>query len=503
MSELVRLSRSTVVDAPVGMIWHLLRDFNSHASWHPAISASHIQADEPPDSVGAVRVFRLADGSLLSEQLIALSDREHELTYCLLEAPLPLIDYVATMRLRPVTDGDRTFITWESRFRPPKDQAVRLARLVSDDIYDAGFAALKSRFERHVDAPRAPALAPAAERQAPPRSIIATPAGDTIEARAIVVPEYGGAEVLEARVVAVPPPRVGEVRLRHTAIGVNFIDIYCRTGIFRLLTPPDVLGMEAAGVVVDVGEGVSHLRPGDRVVYACEPVGAYSEARTMDAALLVPIPDDIDDETAAAAFLKGLSAEFLLHRVHQVSPDETVLVHAASGGVGSLLCQWASAIGARVIGTVSTEEKAEHARAAGCAHVVVHAAEDFLVAVERLTAGRGVDVVYDGVGQTTFARSLEALAPRGHLVSHGQASGPVGSWDIGALAAKSLTVSRPNFGHYTTDPVELRAMSGRLFDALRHGVIRPMHRTLPLAEAAEAHRHLESRANTGALVLIP
>ncbi len=324
-----------------------------------------------------------------------------------------------------------------------------------------------------------------------------------MEARAIVVPNYGGAEVLETRTVAVPPPRAGEVRLRHTAIGVNFIDIYCRTGYFRLLTPPDVLGMEAAGVVVDVGEGVSHLRPGDRVVYACEPVGAYSEARTMDAGLLVPIPHDIGDETAAASFLKGLSAEFLLHRVHRVSPDETLLVHAAAGGVGLLLCQWASAIGARVIGTVSTQEKAEYAREAGCAHVVIHAQEDFAAAVERLTDGRGVDVVYDGVGQATFARSLEALAPRGHLVSHGQASGPVGSWDLGAFAAKSLTLSRPNFGHYTTDPVELRTMSDRLFDALRRGIIRPIHRSFPLADAAEAHRHLESRANKGALVLIP
>ncbi len=317
------------------------------------------------------------------------------------------------------------------------------------------------------------------------------------------MPRYGGADVLEERVLPVPPPRAGEVRIRHRAIGVNFIDIYCRSGFFRLLTPPGVLGMEAAGVVSEVGEGVADLRAGDRVVYACEPVGAYCEARTMDARLLVPIPDDIDDETAAAVFLKGLSAEFLLHSVHRIQADETVLVHAAAGGVGLLLCQWASALGARVIGTVSTEEKAVYARAAGCAHVIIHAQDDFAVAADRLTEGRGVDVVYDGVGEGTFARSLEVLAPRGHLVSFGQASGPVGSWDVGAFAAKSLTISRPNFGHYTTEPTELRAMSGRLFDALRRGIIRPIHRSFPLAAAAEAHRHLESRANKGALVLIP
>ena len=304
--------------------------------------------------------------------------------------------------------------------------------------------------------------------------------------------------------LAVPPPGPGEVRLRHTAIGVNFIDIYCRTGFFRLLTPPGVPGMEAAGIVTDVGEGVAHLRAGDRIVYACAPVGAYAEVRTIDASLIVPLPDDIDDETAAAIFLKGLSAEFLLHRVHAVRPGEIVLVHAAAGGMGLLLCAWARAIGADVIGTVSTEEKAEHALRAGCVEVIVHARENFVDVVKRLTAGRGVDVVYDGVGQATFAGSVEVLAERGHLISFGQASGQVGSFDIDALASKSATISRPNFGHYTSDPVLLPDMAARLFDALRRGIIRPtIDAKLPLARAAEAHRRLEERQNIGAIVLIP
>jgi NADPH:quinone reductase-like Zn-dependent oxidoreductase len=523
MSRQVRVSRSTVIDASIDAVWRLLRDFNSHESWHPAIAASRIEAEEPADSVGAVRVFRLADGSTLREQLIALSDRERQLTYCLLEAPLPLMDYVATLRLRPVTEGDRTFITWESRFRPPEERAEELSRLVAVDIYEVGFRALKEKFEvphpRGDGVPRrlpSPLWGGVGGGVSPLHSTLDAPhpdplptrgrglPGETIQARAIVVPRYGGAEVMEERVLAVPLPGPGEVRLRHTAVGVNFIDIYCRTGFFRLLTPPGVPGMEAAGVVTDVGEGVAHLRAGDRIVYACAPVGAYAEARTMNAALIVPLPSDIDDATAAAIFLKGLSAEFMLHRVHAVQPGEIVLVHAAAGGMGLLLCAWARAIGADVIGTVSTEEKVEHALRAGCAEVIVHARENFVDAVKRLTAGRGVDVVYDGVGQATFAGSVEALAERGHLISFGQASGQVGSLDIDALASKSATISRPNFGHYTSDPELLPGMAERVFDALRRGIIRPtIDAKLPLAQAAEAHRRLEERQNIGAIVLIP
>jgi NADPH:quinone reductase-like Zn-dependent oxidoreductase len=287
-------------------------------------------------------------------------------------------------------------------------------------------------------------------------------------------------------------------------MGVNFIDIYCRTGFLKLLRPPGIPGMEAAAVVTDVGPGVTDFRPGDRVAYACEPVGAYSELRTMATTLLVPIPDDIDNETIAAVFLKGLAVEFLIHRVHALKEGDTVLVHAAAGGMGLLFCQWASALGARVIGTVSTEEKAARAVAAGAEQAIVYTREDFVAEVMRTTGGRGVDVVYDGIGAATFGRSLEALAIRGHLISFGQASGPVGTWDIGAFAAKSVTVSRPNFGHYTTEPAELRTMADRLFDALRRRIIAPViDRRLPLAEASAAHMRLERGENIGAIVLTP
>lgn len=510
MSRLVRVSRSAVVDAPIDAVWHLLRDFNSHAEWHPAIAASRIEAGEGGDMVGAVRAFRLTDGSLIREQLIALSDRQRELTYCLLEAPLPLVDYVATVRLRPVTDGDRTFVQWESRFRPPADRAEGLSRLVAEDIYEAGFAALRVRFgapegrspPSSVRRPQ-PAAFETSAAPAVAAAAAALPAG-VLECRAIVVERYGGPEAMVPATVRVPPPGPGEVRLRHSAIGVNFIDIYCRTGFFTLLTPPGIPGMEAAGTVVDVGAGVSHLRPGDRVVYACEPVGAYAQIRTMPATLVIPLPADIPEEMAAAVFLKGIAAEFLLHRIRPVKPGDVVLVHAAAGGMGLLLSQWARALGADVIGTVSSDNKAEPALAAGCARAIVYTREDFVAEVLRLTGGRGADIVYDGVGAETFGRSLDALAVRGHLISFGQASGPVGDWDVGAMAAKSVTISRPNFGHYTTDPEELRRMADRLFEAIRRGDISPtIDSRLPLEKAADAHRRLEQRQNVGSIVLVP
>ena len=514
MSRAVTVFRSSVIDAPIDAVWRILRDFNGHRDWHPAIAASRIEAGEAGDRVGAVRAFRLADGGLLREQLIALSDRERELTYCLIEAPMPLRDYVATLKLRPVTDGEATFATWRSTFRPPEERAEALMRLVGEEIYEAGFAALKARFSGTAARPSArlprPMPAPVEVVTGPtaaPTSagaIEARAADGSIEAGAVVVDRYGGPEAMRFQRVKVPPPGPGEVRLRHGAIGVNFIDVYCRTGFIGLLRPPGIPGMEAAGTILDVGEGVTDLRRGDRVVYACEPVGAYAEVRTMPAALLVALPPDIDETTAAAVFLKGLAAEYLLYRVHAVKPGDVVLVHAAAGGTGLLLCRWARALGAHVIGTVSTEAKAAAALAAGAERVIVTAREDFTEAVMETTGGHGADVIYDGIGRDTFGRSLEALAVRGHLISHGQASGPVGNWDIGALVAKSATVSRPNFGHYTTDPAELQSMAARLFDALRRGIVTAIiDRVMPLSEAAEAHRRLEARETVGAIVLRP
>ncbi len=503
---MVEVRRSTIIDAPIGDVWAILRDFNSHHRWHPAIAFSEIEGGDPVDAVGSVRRFRLADGAELREQLLALSDKESRLSYCLLEAPLPLMGYVASIRLKPVTDGNATFWEWRSSFNPPAHRRDELVGLVAEGIYQAGFAAVRRMLGSK------PASARALSRERPPVAPVvaplrvevipaAMPGSDT---KAVVVERHGGPEVLQLRDVALPPLAPEEVRIRHSVIGVNFIDVYCRTGYFDLLQPPGVPGMEAAGVIEAVGTGVSGFAPGDRVAYACPPVGAYCERRNMRPDLLVHLSDDIADDIAAASLLKGVTASFLLHDVHAVRAGSVVLIHAAAGGIGQLLVQWARHLGATVIATVSSDDKARVVERLGAHHVVVYSREDFTDAVIRLTGGAGADVIYDAVGKDTFAGSLAALAVRGHLVSFGQASGPVGSHDIGRMASRSATISRPNYGHYTDTPEKLAPHVTRFFGALRQGVLKVEAPTrYELARAADAHRDLEARRTTGALVLMP
>ena len=487
---MVKVRRSTIIDAPVDEVWRFLRDFNAHESWHPAVAESRIEEGRPVDAIGAVRRFRLRDGGQLREQLLTLSDRDRRLTYCILDAPLPLIGYVASFELKPVTDGTRTFWDWRSEFRAPPGQEEQLATLVGEQIYEAGFDAVKRRFGQAPGVGR--------HRTGPTPS-----SGAAMQAQAIFLARYGGPEELIWQSVIVPPPAPHEIRVRHTAIGVNFIDVYCRTGYFRMVEPPAPLGMEAAGIVLDVGANVVGFAPGDRVAYACPPVGAYAEVRNLPADLVVPLPDFIDDETAAAVMLKGLTAEFLLHRVHEAREGEIVLVHAAAGGVGHLLCQWARHLGCEVIGTVGSRAKAQRALAAGCAHVIL-SEEDLAARVEAITSGHGCDVIYDAIGGDSLARSFPALAERGHIVSFGQAARPLDPLDIASLAAKSATVSRPNYGHYAGTAKDVRAGSARLFAAIERGILKPeIGLRLPLRDAAEAHRRLESRATMGATILIP
>jgi len=487
---MVTVRRSTIIDAPIAAVWEILRDFNGHDRWHPAVARSVVDGGLKPDQVGAVRNFVLTGGEHVRERLLTLSDTAHRLRYAIVDSDVPLINYIAEVALKPVTDGDRTFWSWSSRFDTPAGRERELARLVAEGIYESGFEAVRSRVQARHTGPGAPRVRPATE--------------GAIEGTAMVIDRYGGPDELHAVAVAAPPPGAGQVRLRQTAVGVNFIDVYCRTGYFDLLKPPAALGMEAAGVVVDVGTGVRHLSPGQRVAYACPPVGAYATVRTMDASLLVRLPDQIDDVTAAAGLLKGMSAEFLLHRVHAVRKGETVLIYAPAGGVGRILCQWANHLGATVIGATSSEAKARLARAAGAHHVILPGETSLQAQVRSLTGGRGADVIYDAVGRDSFAHSVAALAPGGHLVSFGQASGDIGSWDIGSLAANSATLSRPNFVHYTDTPEKVAAITERLFDAIARRVITiEVGRRYPLAEAAAAHRALEGRQTTASTVLIP
>lgn len=321
---------------------------------------------------------------------------------------------------------------------------------------------------------------------------------------AIRIHEHGGPEVLRCEQLPLPEPGPGEVLVRHTALGVNFIDTYHRSGLYRLPVLPHTLGVEGVGVTEALGRGVSGLRPGDRVGYAGGTPGAYAEYRCVAADKLVPIPDQIDDATAAGVLLRGMTAEYLVQRCAQVGAGMPVLVHAAAGGVGLLLCQWLARLGAEVFGTVSTEAKAELAQRFGCAHPIVVSREDFVAKVRGGTHGRGVPLVYDSIGKDTLPRSLQCLTPRGTLVSFGNASGAPDPVDPLALGhAGSVYLTRPRLHDYTGSRPELLASAQAVFDALRAGWLRVhLGALFPFVEAAAAHQALERRETVGATLLL-
>lgn len=320
---------------------------------------------------------------------------------------------------------------------------------------------------------------------------------------AIRIHAFGGPEQLRWEAVEIGEPGPGQVRVRHTAVGLNYIDVYMRTGLYPLDLPA-TLGMEAAGVVEALGEGVDGLAVGDRVAYAMVP-GAYAESRLVDAAKLVKLPDGIDDRTAAAIMLKGLTAHYLLYRSYPVKPGDPILVYAAAGGVGLLLCQWAKHLGATVIGCVGSPEKAELARANGCDHTILYRDEDVAARVRELTGGEGVAVAYDGIGQATFDASIDSLRPFGVLVSYGNASGPVQPFSPKLLAGKgSLYFTRPTLATHVATRELLEEGADRLFDVVGRGIVQvSINQTYALKDTAQAHRDLEARATTGSTVLLP
>ncbi len=319
---------------------------------------------------------------------------------------------------------------------------------------------------------------------------------------AIRVHAYGGPEALQWDEVEVGAPGPGEVRIRQTAVGLNYIDVYQRTGFYPQASLPFVAGNEAAGVVTAVGEGVKDLKVGRRVAYATE-TGAYAEERLIAADRVVRLPTTVSDEIAASVMLKGLTAQYLLRRTYKVGPETTLLFHAAAGGVGLIACQWAASLGATVIGTVGSAGKALIARAHGCSHVINYREEDFVTMVKAYTGGKGVDVVYDSIGKDTFPGSLDCLKPLGMWVSFGQSSGPVPEFKITLLSQKgSLYATRPSLMHYTATRKDLVASANDLFEAVGSGKIKvQVNQSYPLADAARAHRDLEGRLTTGSTVL--
>ncbi|HPE59962.1 MAG TPA: quinone oxidoreductase [Thiolinea sp.] len=314
----------------------------------------------------------------------------------------------------------------------------------------------------------------------------------------------GGPEVMQLEQLSIPAPAAHEVQVKHTAIGLNFIDTYHRSGLYPVPLPSGI-GLEAAGVITAVGNNVTHLKPGDRIAYGAGPIGAYASLRNIPASRVSKLPDTISDETAAAMMLKGMTVRYLLKQTYPVKAGETVLYHAAAGGVGLIFCQWARALGATVIGTVGSEEKAEIARAHGCTHVINYRSEDVAKRVRELTDGKGVPVVYDGVGQATLEGSLDSLQPRGLLVSFGNASGPIHNFDPGVLSAKgSLYLTRPTLMTYVAADADLQANTADLFDIVASKQVSiPVHQRYALSEVQQAHRDLEGRKTTGTTLLLP
>lgn len=489
---LQRVVRSTIIDAPIQRVWEVLRDFNSHDQWHSAVAQSRIEGNERSDQVGCVRNFTLKDGNRIREQLLTLSDREHKSTYCIVEATVPLQRYVATVSLKRVSDGERTFWHWESTFATPEGMERALHDMVAQGVYETGFEDLR----RH--------LRQGADLQV--RGGAAMPSALPVATRRIAIHRYGGAEVLTAETAQAAAPGEGEVRILQRAIGVNFLDVYLRRGWIPSMLPitPDtagVPGMEAAGSVLDVGPKVNGLLPGDRVAYLGPVPGAYCGVRSVPADWVVRLPAAIEDDVAAALLLKGVTADYLLHDLGRVGPGTRVLVHAAAGGVGLLVCAWARRLGAVVMGTVSSDEKARIAREYGCEHVIVTRDYRFAEAVQH--ACGGADLVLDGLGDAARDENLAALARRGHWISLGQASGPLAPLPPDALVAKSLSFSRPVVFDYVAERGQLAARAERVWQALADGTLKqPPIERFSLDAAAQAHARLESRGSIGALVLV-
>ena len=322
--------------------------------------------------------------------------------------------------------------------------------------------------------------------------------------KTVIIEQTGGAEVMHLVVQDVPMPAENEIQIRQSTIGLNFIDTYHRSGLYPVPLPSG-LGLEAAGMVESVGSAVQGFAVGDRVAYGAGPIGAYAKVRNMPANRVQKLPDEIDDETAAAMMLKGMTASYLLRQTYKVKAGETILIHAAAGGVGVIACQWAKALGATVIGTVGSDEKAEIARSFGCEHTINYSRENIAERVRDITDGKGVPVVYDGVGKATVEASLDSLQPRGLLVSYGNASGPVENFNLGTLTAKgSLYVTRPSLMTYVAADQDLAQTARDLFDVVASGKVKvPVHQRYNLDDVQQAHLDLESRKTTGTTLLMP
>jgi NADPH:quinone reductase-like Zn-dependent oxidoreductase len=492
----ISIKRSAVIDAPIDRVWAVLRDFNSYYRWHPAVASSRMENDADGDVVGGVRIFSLRSGAELREQLLRHSDRDCTMTYCILDSSLPLFDYVATVRLKPVTDGNKTFWDWRSQFRAPEDRAAELENMIGREIYEAGFTGLRTFLAGQTVRPRPPA---------PPEAptLAAAAAGEPLPSKAVVVTSAGGPEVMSLKdeTVAAPGPR--QVRIRQAAIAVNYLDLKHRRGTAGGFDLPGTPGVEGVGMIIDVGEQVNGLFPGDRVAYMSRRPGSYAEIRCVDADACIPLPEGISD-IDASALLKGVTAALLLGRVFRVAPGATILIQAVAGGLGHLLSQWAKSMELTVIGTVSTKEKARFSRDRGCDYPIVIADDTPLASeVMRITNGRGVDYWVHSSGARELDTAAACLALCGHCAVIGDRDGQSIALDVKVLKQRSLTVSAPVCFDYFDDRTYLQRLAHQFFAKIQSRSIIPTTEIFPLNRAAEAHHRIESRQNMGAVVLFP
>jgi NADPH:quinone reductase-like Zn-dependent oxidoreductase len=489
----INVIQSAIIDAPIDRVWAVLRDFNSHDQWHPSVTQSRMENDVAGDVVGGVRRFSLSDGSNFREQLLSHNDRDYTFTYCILDSPLPLYDYMATVRLKPVTDGNQTFWDWRSKFRAPDDRAAELEKLVGRQVYEAGFAGLRT-FLSDQAAPPAPEESTA---------VAAAVGGEHRPSRVVVVAAAGGPEVMSLSDVTVPAPGPQQVRIRQSAIAVNYLDLKHRRGIAAGFDFPGTPGMEGVGQIIDVGQQVNGLFPGDRVVYMSRTPGAYADIRCIEADACMPLPDGISDNDAST-LLKGVTAALLLSRVFRAAPGATILIQAVAGGLGHLLSQWAKSMDLTVLGTVSTAEKARFSRDCGCDYPIVVAEETPLAAdVMRITNGRGVDYWVHSSGAHGLDTALACLIRCGHCAVIGDRDEQSIPIDVKVLKQRSLTVSAPVCFDYFDDRPYLQRLAHQLFAKIQNRTIIPAIETFPLIQATEAHHKIESRQTMGAVVLVP
>jgi NADPH:quinone reductase-like Zn-dependent oxidoreductase len=492
----VTVVRSAVIDRPIDRVWAVLRDFNSHDQWHPAVARSRMENDLGGDVVGGVRRFSLSDGTERREQLLRHSDREHTFTYCILDSPLPLFDYVATVRLKPVTDGNQTFWDWRSQFRAPDDRAAELENLIGQKLYEAGFMGLRRFLAEKPAFLRTPATEEA-------MAVFAPAANEYLPSAAVVVASAGGPEVMTLREVTVPAPGPQQVRIRQSAIAVNYLDLQHRRGISAGFDLPGTPGVEGVGKIIDVGEQVNGLFPGDRVAYMSRKPGAYAEIRCMDADACIPLPDGVFD-IDASILLKGVTAALLLTRVFKAAPRATILIQAVSGGLGHVLSQWAKSMDLTVIGTVSTTEKARFSRDRGCDYPIIAAADASTAAeVMRITNGRGVDYWVHSSGARGLDAALACLARCGHCAVIDDRDAQPIPLDVNILKQRSLTVSAPVCFDYFDDRPYLHRLAHQLFAKIQCRAIVPAIEALPLSQASKAHSRIEDRQTMGAVVLTP